>query len=369
MRSPILAAASLLLASACGEKSPDPSGIDPSRFVSTIDNPFLPLTPGTTRIYDDNVGGRSESRVTAESKTISGVACTEVRTEETSSWYAQDRDGAVWAFDETTAELVMPAQPEAGKTVHVPFGQFTNCAEMHHEMASAFYCPGIGLALSILGDLRRELVVLAPSYDPMIDPARFVAGIDNPFFPLTPGSTRTYVEVRTDGSTERVEFTVTNETKTILGVTCTVVQDRAFVDDVLEEDTFDWFAQDGDGAVWYFGEDTHADDGSGALTDTSGSWEAGVHGARPGIIMRAHPAAGDPYREEFLAGSAEDEAQVIGVNETVDVPYGSFAGCVQTKNYTRLDPAIENKFYCPGVGETLVLEEGVRGELVSFTRP
>ena len=180
----------------------------------------------------------------------------------------------------------------------------------------------------------------AAPYDPAIDPADFVAAIDNPFFPLMPGTTFVYEGQTADGF-EHVEFAVT---------------------------TRDWFAQDRDGNVWYFGENTTLVDG-GLPVDLSGSWTAGVDGARPGIIMKAHPAIGDFYRQEFLLGEAEDLAEVKSLTDTATVPYGSFDHCLETEESSSLAPGdVEHKFYAAGVGNllTIDLETGERSELVQI---
>ena len=194
-------------------------------------------------------------------------------------------------------------------------------------------------------------------YDGEINPADFVAQIDNPFLPFTPGTTLIYEGETEDGS-ERIEVNVTNETKVILGVTCTVVRDRVWVDDELVEDTFDWFAQDKEGNVWYFGEDSKEFDAG--QVSTEGSWEAGIDGATPGILMKAAPKVGDAYRQEFYEGEAEDMAEVLSLDESVTVPVGSYANCLQTMEWSPLEPdVVEHKFYARGVG--VVLEVQVEG--------
>ncbi len=196
-------------------------------------------------------------------------------------------------------------------------------------------------------------------YNPVINPADFVAQIDNQYLPMTPGTTFVYDGESEDGK-ERIEVEVTHETKEILGVTCIVVRDRVWVDDELAEDTFDWFAQDEDGNVWYFGEDSKEYEG-GKLVSTGGSWEAGVDGAKPGIIMKGDPQVGDAYRQEYYEDEAEDMAEVLSLNESVSVPYGSFENCLKTQEWTPLEPdVVENKYYAPGVG--VVLEVAVEGE-------
>jgi hypothetical protein len=225
-------------------------------------------------------------------------------------------------------------------------------------------------ALELLAEqfeARLELCELlgGERYDPAIDPRDFVKGVTNPFFPLAPGSTKVFEKV-TDEGVERVEVTVTNETKAILGVECTVVRDVVTLDGERVEDTLDYFAQDRSGAVWYFGElAMNFEDGE--LVDLGGSWRAGVDGARPGTIMRAAPAAGNVYRQEFLANEAEDAARVSGLGRTVSVPAGVFQGCLETLDFTPLEPGNrEAKFYAPGVGVVLEvnLKSGERLELI-----
>jgi hypothetical protein len=180
-----------------------------------------------------------------------------------------------------------------------------------------------------------------------VDPADFVSQVDNPFFPLTPGASWLY-----EGD-EHVEVTVLPDTKLILGVPVTVVQDQVFVDGVLEEDTLDWFAQDRDGNVWYFGEKTAELDKQGKVTSRAGSWEAGVDGAQPGIVMLAVPQVGDEYRQEYLAGEAEDLAAVTALTGSITVGAGSWSGgdVLVTEEWTPLEPDTrERKTYARGAG-------------------
>jgi hypothetical protein len=197
------------------------------------------------------------------------------------------------------------------------------------------------------------------TYNPVINPADFVEQIDNQYLPMTPGTTFVYDGESEDGK-EKIEVNVTHETKEILGVTCIVVRDRVWVNDELVEDTFDWFAQDKDGNVWYFGEDSKEYEG-GKVVSTEGSWEAGVDGAKPGIIMKGNPQVGDAYRQEYYEDEAEDMAEVLSLNESVSVPYGSFENCLKTQEWTPLEPdVVENKYYAPGVG--VIKEVAVEGE-------
>jgi hypothetical protein len=200
-----------------------------------------------------------------------------------------------------------------------------------------------------------------PTVSIPFDPANFVAGVTNQFFPLAPG-TIYYYQGRGDGTAETDSVEVLSETKSILGIDATVVHDRVYANGVLSEDTFDWYAQDKDGNVWYLGEDTKELNASGQVTSTEGSWEAGVDSAQAGLIMWADPAAhtGEEYRQEFARGTAEDLGKVVAVDQSADVPFGSMTGCVKTEDRSALEPGIlENKFYCPGIG--IALEQTIQG--------
>jgi hypothetical protein len=205
------------------------------------------------------------------------------------------------------------------------------------------------------------------AYAPTIDPAAFVAVVDNPYLPFVAGMRWVY-----QGGGERDVVEVLPETKVILGVTVTVVHDRVFSQGELTEDTFDWYAQDRAGNVWYFGERTEERSG-GKVTSRAGSWQAGVNGAQPGIVMPGDPRVGDAYRQEYLAGEAEDAARVVRIGGSVTVRAGTYADVVVTEEWTRLEPDIlERKTYAAGVGD--VLERLVKGgkervELVSFRGP
>ena len=167
--------------------------------------------------------------------------------------------------------------------------------------------------------------------------------VDNPFFPLVPGTVYTF-----EGGGEHVVVTVTHETKEILGVNTTVVQDQVTVDGALTERTLDWYAQDTAGNVWYIGEQTEEYE-KGNVTSTEGTWEAGVHGAQPGIVMVAHPAPGDRYHQEWYEGQAEDLAKVFALDGSADVPAGSYTGVVVTEEWTPLQPGRHRaQVVCPG---------------------
>jgi hypothetical protein len=200
------------------------------------------------------------------------------------------------------------------------------------------------------------------SYAPAIDPASFTTTIDNPFFPLPVGARWTH-----ESEDEIIRLEVLAETYTTAnGVECVVVHDevRSAVDDELIEDTHDWYAQDADGNVWYMGEET-AEYENGQIVTTAGSWEAGVDGAQPGIIMHAvPPSEGVPYRQEYYPCEAEDMGEIYATDVSVTVPTGNYSGCLTTRDYTPLEPNVaELKTYCPGVGQVLI-EDPQTGEVV-----
>jgi Ca2+-binding RTX toxin-like protein len=192
-----------------------------------------------------------------------------------------------------------------------------------------------------------------------VNPADFVPFIDNPFMTLEPGAT--FVSESPDGSTID-NFEVTRDTKVVDGVTCVVVKDTTTVDGQLIEKTFDYFAQDKDGNVWYFGEAAKQYE-NGHLVGTEGSWQAGVNGADPGIIMEAHPQVGDQYNQENAPGIAQDHAEVLSLTESLAVPYGSFDHLLKTAETSLVEPgALEHKFYAAGVGELSAID-AVTGEV------
>ncbi len=184
-----------------------------------------------------------------------------------------------------------------------------------------------------------------------IDPANFVAAIDNPWFPLKPGTTYTYRGIK-DGEKAVDTFAVTSETKVVAGVTCVVVRDELTLAGALAEKTEDWYVQDRDGNVWYFGEATAELDEAGKVVSTEGSWETGVDGARPGIFMPADPALGYSGAQEFYPGQAEDHFVVLLTDQTVKVPAGSYTGVLVTAEWTPLEPSVlSEKAYAKGIGE------------------
>ena len=188
------------------------------------------------------------------------------------------------------------------------------------------------------------------TYAPAIDPSSFTAEVTNEYFPLVPGTVFVY-EGTEDGEAQRNEVIVTRDTKIVDGVTCVVVHDVVYVAGKVAEDTYDWYAQDADGTVWYFGEDTKELSSDGSTKSTAGSWESGVDGAQPGIVMPAHPRVGQAYRQEYLKGEAEDMATVVETDATVTAGMGTYEHAVVTEERTPLEPDIvEQKRFAPGIG-------------------
>jgi hypothetical protein len=189
--------------------------------------------------------------------------------------------------------------------------------------------------------------LMQKAYHPTVDAAQFTDKITNPYFPLTPGTVMVYEGTR-DGVPLRIELTVTHDTKVILGVRCLVIRD--IVSGALDERTSDWYAQDATGNVWYFGEDTK-EYTNGVVSSTAGSWEAGVDGALPGIIMEANPVQGDAYRQEYRPTVAEDVAMIKQLNATAQVPAGNYSNVLVTNDRDLLDlNKDEDKYFAPGVG-------------------
>jgi hypothetical protein len=205
-----------------------------------------------------------------------------------------------------------------------------------------------------------------------LDPADFTTEIDNPYWPMSPGSKWVFRETNTKGAEERVVVKVTNRTKTIAnGVEARVVRDTVSESGVPVEVTDDWYAQDAAGNIWYLGEATTEYE-SGKVVTRAGSFEAGVDGAEPGIAMPANPEPGLSYRQEYYEGEAEDEGEILSLDQQVGVPFGRFTETLMTRDTNPLEPKVnELKFYAEGVGPVLTLDVGTVGggreELLSYT--
>jgi hypothetical protein len=207
-----------------------------------------------------------------------------------------------------------------------------------------------------------------------LDPADFSINIDNPYWPMSPGSKWVYSETDTRGANQKAVVEVTHKTKTIAnGIEARVIRDTVTDNGVPVEITDDWYAQDRAGNIWYLGEYvTNYKDGK--IVDHSGSFEAGVDGAQPGIAMPANPEPGLSYRQEYYKDAAEDKAAVITVGEErVQVPFGYFnKDVLMTRDSVPTEPKVQElKFYAPGVGPLLsVHTDGAdgRAELVSYSK-
>jgi hypothetical protein len=205
-----------------------------------------------------------------------------------------------------------------------------------------------------------------------LDPADFTTEIDNPYWPMKPGSKWVYRETDTEGARQRVEVTVTNKTKKIAnGVTARVVHDEVTEDGEPVEITDDWYAQDKDGNIWYLGEATTEYE-NGKATTTAGSFEAGKDGAQPGVILPAKPEPGMSYRQEYYRGEAEDKGSIVSLDEQAEVPFGHFKNVLMTRDTNPLEPKVlEFKFYARNVGPVLAVSVSGgsdREELLSYAK-
>jgi hypothetical protein len=203
-----------------------------------------------------------------------------------------------------------------------------------------------------------------------INASDFTSDVTNPYWPMKPGDHWVYRETNAEGEVQRNDVVVMKQTKSIMGIDTLVVHDTVKLGGELTEDTYDWYAQDLQGNLWYFGEDTTEYE-NGKPKTKEGSWEAGKNGALPGIIMPANPQVGMTYREEYYKGHAEDGASIISTDALAKVPYGRFEHGIQTRNFSGIEPdVIEEKIYAKDLG--IVLEITVSGgsdrsELISFT--
>ena len=220
-----------------------------------------------------------------------------------------------------------------------------------------------GLALAVLFVSVAARAAQKPKeWNPVIDPGNFVSVVDNTYFPLIPGQVLRYREKNGD---EALTVEVTSQTRTVMGVPTIVVRETSTEGGQTVEISENWFAQDRDGNVWYFGEATQTFE-NGAPLSTEGSWEAGVAGALPGIIMQGSPQAGETYFQEYSPGIAEDMATVLDVGRTEGTALRTFANVLRTKEWTTLEPnSLEHKFYAPGIGLILERHGNTQLELVA----
>ena len=227
--------------------------------------------------------------------------------------------------------------------------------------------------LSLLAALTQPPPGLPQGGEPVtLDPAQFSTRIDNPYWPMRPGTRWVSRETAPDGTRQKVVVRVTHRTRRIAnGVTARVVRDTVTERGRLVEDTRDWYAQDAAGNVWYLGERT-AEYEHGRVVSTEGSFEAGVDGAQAGVVVPADPVPGMKYRQEWYAGHAEDRASVVSVDEQVAVPAGHYRRVLFTRETNPLEPrAVEYKFLARGVGPVLAIEisgGSAREELLRMRR-
>jgi hypothetical protein len=226
----------------------------------------------------------------------------------------------------------------------------------------------IGVGTSQAAKPKEPSWVLHGSYSPTLNPANFVTTIDNRYFPLKPGTAYHYKGFK-DAASQTDDMVVTHQKKQILGISCTVVRDTVSQAGKPIERTFDWYAQDKPGNVWYMGEDAF-ELKNGRFVRAADSWKSGVNGAKPGIIMQGNPRTGAVYRQEYYPPGALDQARVLGKATTVKVPQGTYRRSLATVEWSPVEPQLEKKYYAAGVGE--IREQVVAGghegfQLVSVT--
>jgi hypothetical protein len=220
------------------------------------------------------------------------------------------------------------------------------------------------VAAAVAAGLGPRLSSAAPARGGLPSPDSFVSRVDNPWYPLKPGTVYVY-RGASDGQPARDVFTVTHRTKTIQGIRATVIDDRVYLHGRLSERTTDWYAQTKAGDVWYLGEDTATLGARGKVKSTEGSFQAGVDGAQGGIFMPAHPRVGQTGRQEHYTGQAEDEFKVLSLDARVHTPGASSSHALLTQETTPLEPGvIDHKLYVRGVGT--VREETIKGGVEHF---
>lgn len=240
---------------------------------------------------------------------------------------------------------------------------------MQTKVIAASVAGGLGLGtLALLGAVTNVQATTAsptgsPCSQPLptgsepvtLDPADFVASIDNPYWPMQTGTVWVYREADASGEQSRVRVEVLPRTKSILGIDATVVHDTVKQRGQLLENTFDWYAQDVCDNIWYLGENTREYE-NGEVISREGSWQAGVDGAYAGVALPGEPTPGLEYRQEYYAGQAEDEARVLSIDEQAKVELGHYDNLLMTRDTVPLEPRIqEYKFYAKDVGLVLAL--------------
>ncbi len=241
-------------------------------------------------------------------------------------------------------KLAQPT-PSSAAQVAGPTGTFTISTPSVVTIAAPTQAP-----TEVPSQTPKPTPAIAQKYAPVIKSADFVKTIDNPYYSLTPGTTFIFDGTK-DNKKQHNEVVVTKKILKLMGVTCIQVDDTVTVEGKLVEKTLDWYAQDKQGNVWYFGEDAKEYDTTGKVISTEGSWQAGIKGALPGIVMQAKPEVDLAYRQEYLKGHAEDMAQILSLTKSIKVPTGSYDNVLLTKDWTPLETTVvENKWYVKGVG-------------------
>lgn len=284
------------------------------------------------------------------------------------------------ACSQTSNAALTACQFAAQEDYNLALGNCANVAKSEQGDCQAEAKDDLGPALEECNeqfDARQEVCrdLGKGPYDPDIEPVDFSNVINNTYYALVQGQTYTYQSEDTEGDIQTIVVTVQGTT-TIDGFPCREVTDKVYegmgTAGNLLEDTIDWFSQDGEGNVWYFGESTIAytyDDDGNPTPSTEGSWKAGEDGAKPGMIIPADPGGqiGELYRQEFSLGTAEDLGRVVGIGETVMAGSVTYTDCLHTQDSTPLEPGvIEDKYHAPGVGLVLTLEPDGREELISI---
>ncbi len=386
-----------------------------------MNHPYFPLMRGAGAKFVDEFQESTESVelfVSHETKVILGVECSILVsrtfldgtiTEESFESYAQDHDGNVWSFAENSTRfksgapipvnnwiagvdgiepiLFLKTQPEVGDKyveegdsgvpeevvkitgLNIPVtlssGETFLCVQTREaqtterETQLKYYAQGIGLVFgeSLTTLSRMELVKTTLDAEPEVNPDEFVDSIDNPYFPLEPG-TEMFFEGDGPAGHMTIETFVTYDTKVVLGVSCTVVEENVYLDGILRESTNDWYAQDKAGTVWYFGEASKNYDEQGNESSDE-SWQAGKRGAYPGIIMPARPRIGDTHRQENAPGVGDELALIQENGVSIETPFGTLDGCIKTLEWSPLDGTTQLKYYAPSIGP--VLESPIDG--------
>ena len=272
-----------------------------------------------------------------------------------------------------------PKSPSMLRHVSVVAGPSSSAKDPWRRWETHRKIAALGTALLVVSGIWQDGIATAGSCpislpqgsEPVtLEPGNFVDRIDNPFLPFLPGARWVYRETDSEGARAKVTVTVTTRTRVIQGVAATVVHDKVIERGELVENTFDWYAQDECGNVWYLGENTKEYE-DGKVVTTAGSWEAGVDGAQAGVVMPADPQVGLTYRQEYYEGEAEDRGEIVSLDEQAEVPFGHVRPVIMTRDTTPLHPRIlEFKFYAEDIG--VVLAVGIsggsdRGELLRFT--